>query len=381
MYRKLYRLVPLAALILFSTENVMAETLLKPYLQIEERYDSNAGIRAAGQKDEDFVTRITPGLGLSFDRGWYSLNAGYVLDANAHARRSELNHVAHSANLDLKALASPRATVVLSDKFSYAKDSLTAAAGPGIQSGRTDTLSNDLAGALSYMLTPTVSADLSASEGVINFDDPALKDIRTDGAGLALSWGLSPSRTLQGAYSYSNFNFSGQSGKTSSESHSLQAGLNENVSPSLTVSLSGGLSYLQNGSGEYDWNADASLTKTYTRTAVSFVYSRGVTHSGGLTNSLNIMDRLSAVLSYSPSNSFTWTASGNIAKTRSKPEGALDLLSYTATLGGSWQAKRWLTVNFGYSRFSQWDDLSVDRDFTRDHVYAGLKFYNPGIKI
>ncbi|MBI5286914.1 MAG: hypothetical protein HY878_04905 [Deltaproteobacteria bacterium] len=196
-------------------------------------------------------------------------------------------------------------------------------------------------------------------------------DTRTDSASLTGGYELTPDRTIKMTYTYRNFFFDTAGNGNNSENHSIQLALAERLSPTLSLDLSGGVTYGIDDD-RYDWIARAGITKTFQGSSLNLGYSRDVTNTSGLTDETSISDRLSMGWNFTLTRSFNLTISGNLSKNRSEPSARVDTTSYNASIGGEWQPYSWMRVGVGYSRFQQWADGPLGEDLSRDQVFVNI---------
>jgi hypothetical protein len=321
--------------------------------------------------DEDFITEISPKIRLVIDKRGYTLDAFYRMDSIFYHDEPANNYLAHSAGLRIDAELAKGTTLAVNETFRATKDSLSAME-EGIQTSRSDILYNTVSLDIVHRLGPAASLRLGAANRISGFEDPALNDTRTDTASIGANYNLNEKRSTSLTYTFSNYSFDTAWGVTHTETHSLRVGLDEQLSPTLSFRLSGGVVYTPGLKDDLDWTASADLAKTLKNTTASLVYRRSVSNSSGLSGEISFNDRVEAGLSHEFSHSISTAITGALTKSRSKPSRAVDLDSYSAGLSVSWQPYPWMTAGLGYTKFNQSSAGSGASDLDRDRTYITL---------
>jgi len=349
-------------------ENAVGDVTISPTLALSESYDSNVFFRGeTGEVEDDFLTTISPQLAMASEGRRSSLSATYRLNSILYHDESSLNYISPQARLAISVDLTDRTTIGIKDAFDYTQDSLEAL-DTDVQTGRTDIMSNTAGIAMEQALGHSTSLGLNYSNSVVDFDGPGFTDTMRDSAGAELGYSLTEERKLKTNYSYSNFSFDSDGGTTHSESHALRFILSERIRPTIAYNVSAGVVFISDSSDDYDWTASAGLEKSFKNSTLGIGYSRDITHSSGLGEEVSIQDRGHMDLDYSLARSLVFTLSGAVSKNRSKFSEQLELISYSASAGLSWQPYEWMETGIAYHRFQQWDDNSLENDVTRDRV-------------
>ncbi|MFQ5330297.1 MAG: hypothetical protein ACE5D4_09970 [Thermodesulfobacteriota bacterium] len=346
---------------------------MQPSLQIEESYDSNFfSMGSAGNPDDTFVTTTTPALRLSYTRKHFSFDIYYGHHFRYLSRTSDTTDDGENrSTLALEVPLSENTAVSVNDIFSFVDDSGAATgndAVTGIQTERTERISNTFSIVANHAFTPQTTATLSLSDASEILLNSTLIDSRTDSAALAINHQLSDRTSVDMTYGYSLFTFDDGGSETDTESHSFHVGLSEQVSPTFSMNLSGGASYTLDVNDSYDVTGQAGLAKTFQRSSFSLSYSRALTHSSGLIAEVSLSDSVSARWSYTATNTVELGIYGTYSKEESESTGSVDTDSYTAGLDGTWRPYSWLTLSAGYSHLQQWSAGTIGLDLSRDQA-------------
>lgn len=345
---------------------------ITPSVGIGERYDSNIYFAGEGQNVEsDFLTVISPQISIGSERKGLKLGGLYRLDSIYYSSNDKLNTMNSRASIDMNIQLSQRSSLSMGDSFVYTQYSLDAS-DTGIQTRRTDITSDSIFLTVNHEFSAQTAAGITLRGSLMEFDDPSFIDTQTYSLIFTGDYKLSPDTTVKAAYDYTNFLF--DTGKDT-ETHALQLGFTERFSSGLSVDISAGAVYMPEMNDQYDWTAGVNLGKSFQQATVRLGYTRDVTHTSGLTDEVNIRDRVSLSWNHQLTNSLNMTISGNLSKNNSKPSARVDTTSYGADISGTWRAYSWMSVDIGYSRFQQWDDNSATGDASRDQVFVTVTLY------
>ena len=345
---------------------------IEPSLRLGERYDSNPFLRGEELEIEsDFITELSPRISLNRVTKNSRVGGFYLLSSNHYNRYSELDNVSHTANLNGTLTVSKKSSLTIGDSFRFTPDSLMAT-DLGIQTQRTDILSNTVFVSMNRNFSRAFYTGLTIQDTVLDYDDAAFVDTRTDSASLSGNYMWTPDTLVTLAYTYTKYNFVAADGESDIESHSATLALQKQLSPRVSVNLSGGAVYTPDVDENPDWTASADFAKTYAASSVSLGYSRIVTNASGLSDTININETASLAWDYTAGRSFKTNVMGTLSKNRAKPSGILDTTSYSASAGFVWQANSWLAIDARYLHFQQRIEVGGSSSLSRDQVFIGV---------
>lgn len=348
---------------------------LTPVLTIESRYDNNITSRTAEVKRrEDYVTRITPFLDLSYSTPASSLGVSYRPTVQMYARYSEMNTVDHAALADLTVNPTARLNLTLNDTFTRTRESREASI-TGIQTEHDGSIwSNTVSGHARYKATPNLTVGLNASNYVIEFESPTLVDTGSNDVGANFDYGLSRKLSLTGSYTFTDYTFTPESGGTSNNQvHSALAGVSWIANDGLSVKVLAGMSASPEMQDGENWRAEASVTKVLSRGLVNLNYARATASTSGLTDSVAISDSFNL----DASTSLTSTVGLGLRASyyRYELEGALRRIdSYNAGIEMSWRPSKWLALSSGFVHYQQWytGSTTEEVDIFRDYIFVNI---------
>lgn len=322
--------------------------VVKTSMTGEFRYDSSAD-PGSSDSGEDFISLLAPQLELINERQNARLDALYRLTGNYYLKESGRNYLSHQASAGANIQLSETTTLQADYNFRSTEESREATL-MNIQTSRAGTYSHLVTFNATHMFTPNASIGFNASENLLEFEDAALVDTRTDSAAITVNYRISDNTTVSPVYSFSNMDF--DTGE-SIQSHTASVSAAYRYSPTIDLNASTGLVYSTAGDGSTDWQAGAGFVKALPRGSFSASYARGITDTSGLTDQLNINDTLTAALSRSLTERLNLGLSASYSLNRTKPVSTVDICSYQAGINASWQARNWLSLGAGYSYFNQ----------------------------
>lgn len=335
--------------------------IVKTSMTGEFRYDSSA---APGSSDsgEDYIAVLAPQFELINERQNARLDALYRLTGSYYLKESGRNYLSHQADAGVDFHLSETTALRAAYNFRSTEESREASL-TNIQTSKAVTYSHLVTFNAMHMLTPNASISFSASENLLELEDPALVDTRTDAAAITVNYRISDNTTVSPGYSLTNMDF--DTGE-SIQSHTASVSAAYRYSPTIDLNASTGLIYSTTEDGSTDWQAGAGFVKALPRGSFSVSYARGITNTSGLTDQLNINDTLTAVLSHSLTERLSLGLSTSYSINRTKPESTVDIRSYQAGVSASWLAKSWLSVGAGYGYFNQDSRSTSGIDFERN---------------
>ena len=355
---------------------VAADIIFKPSIEVEESYDSNPTLGSVQNAKEDYITSVMPKIEFYLQEKVLSLNCSYGLNSRYYSNKPGLNYVSHSGNVAIKMDISERTSLSLSDSLSYTKDSREAD-DIGIQTNQTGIFSNTVLLGLNQRLNKLTTITLRGSDSFSKFDDTGFIDSRTDSAGVDVIRELTPFRSVNASYTYTNFVFE-NSVQNSSNANSFQLGILERLTKDISLNLAGGTVYSSDFGSKYDWSAQTSLSKKSEKSVISIGYSRGVTTSSGLTDEINISDRGTMVWSQTLNKNLNAILSGVYSENHTEPTSSVKLKSYDAAIRTDWTPDPLIRIGIGYSRFQQWAEGPLGNDYTRDIVSVSVTALSDG---
>jgi len=375
-FRKAAALGSIASLLLLPEISAGAGTTLRQTIMSELRYDTNASIAAEGQQaGDDFTLLLAPGFQAINQRDKLAITANYRPTGYFYFQNPDLNTISHAAALSADYNISAQSSMRVEDRFTYTRESLESTM-TGFQNERDAIITNSVNLSLTTQLTQRTGMSLSASDFILNFEDPIAIDSRNDSGSIGMNYQATPETQLNGSYNFSYVNYDLPGGVESNQrTHSLNAGFNTRFRETMTLLMSAGAVYADaggTGNGFFDWLAAAEIRKTWPKHSANLNYARRTTSSSGVTDQLTLNDSISAGLSRDISQNLSVNIFGGFTRNHTKPDNALDTKSFTAGASSNWQMREWLSFGVGFSHFKQESDGPLGDDIVRDHIFVNV---------
>jgi len=359
---------------LFITTAAIAETTLNPSLAINERFETNPLHASRGQKNDDFITTITPEISLTQSWKTLKITGMYHAGIEIFAQSDENNQVAHFAALLMTASLGKKTELKAGDEASRSENvfDIAAVAAGNVQIKRTTTIYNHLYVGIKHDISERLAVNILAEDSDLEFDDPAQIDTRTESVSTGFDYALKGTWKTGSTYRYDRFSFNRED-LGNAELHFLSLRLAGKPYPTLTLNLSGGGVYSQDTDSKANWIADGSITKEFKKLALTANYSRTITQSVGLTNDVTIGNVVSATITSDLTDKLGLIITGNYGKSRSELNSTLDTKSYGGGISGAYKFRPWASLDFGYTYFKQLAaDSSAANDILDNSVFLNL---------
>ena len=392
-----------------------SETNWIPSISVQERYDSNVYF-VPGSNLEDYVTTISPRLRVTHKGPFIDATVGGGARGEIYVKNPGLNYVGGSGNLDLN-LSRVTDKLVrglglhLSDSLLYTPQ-LPAFAAPtggselpesaviGIQARRANSFSNSGHAEVSYEVSPILSLTSSYMDKRIRFgriqplpggdtgDSGDISSVafinttfQTVTAGPVLKASFLDRLTLY--YQYQKGSFDQQGIESGFSTQGVMAGWTRLLTPTLTASITGGVSVLEQNTSAFHRNdnsvqyqGSASLAWKGETTDLTLSYSRAVAPSFYVeaTALLNQVARVTA--SHRMTESLSLSISGSYAHSESVPDSnVLQFDSYAVTPSAQYRINRILTAHVSYThslfdRKRSGQEISFNRDMVLVRIAA-----------
>lgn len=368
-------LVLLMALAFLPSEVAAQSNTLEPSVTFDLRYDSNARFRSTGSTSDngDFIASVAPRFAFTRKRELYNAQAFYHLTADYHTNDPDLNALTHSAGINLDGDLSKLWHIGLGDRVDYAQDSLRAI-GQGILVTRTNIFANTAYIGVSRTVTKNTSVALDLRDSIQDYADPALVDSRTDTAALTGRYRYSQTGTARLRYALSVYHFDTDGGNDIT-TNGLSIGMEEALTPTLTVDAGAGAEYASNldsSGGQTFLIANASLKKTMKDSAMSLSYQRDLTTPTGLTNEISVRDAVTFVWDFALRRNLNAAFYAGLAKNKTEPEGRVDVNSYIVELSGNYRVNNWVLFGAGLSHYQQWTKDDFGEGLARNRVFVNV---------
>jgi hypothetical protein len=379
------------------------ETNIIPSVTLSERYDSNVFFVPGGNL-EDYVTTVSPQLRVVHRRPLVEGTVGGGLTASAYVKNPGLNYVAVNGllNLNLDEAMNELGRglgLKISDTFRYTPE-LPAFAAPtdggeipessliGIQARRANSSTNVGTVAGSFAISPLLSFTSTYHDARIRFGSPvsaptggiqgSLIDttFQTVNSGPVLK--VSPRDTLSLYHQYQKGTFDFQSSKSGFSSQGAIAGWTSLVTPTVTASMTGGVTVLST-TNDLQYVGSASLLWKGQATDLTLSYARAIRPSFFIAAVPLLSQVVAATATHHVTESFSVLLNGNYAINQSIPDSSILMFeSYSVTPSMQYRVNRVMTATLSYTHsvfdrtFSS-QESSFDRNMAMLRIFAEWK--------
>ena len=379
------------------------ETNIIPSVTLSERYDSNVYFVPGGNL-EDYVTTVSPQLRVVHRRQLVEGTVGGGFTAAAYAKNPGLNYVAANGSVRLNLDGAMNELVrglglQLSDTFRYTPQ-LPAFAAPtdggeipessliGIQARRANSFANAGTVAASYAVSSLLSFTSTYADQRIRFGSPIstptvgiqgnLIDttFQTITSGPVLK--VSPIDTVTLSHQYQKGTFDFQGSKSSFSTQGAIAGWTSPVTPTLTASMTGGVSVFST-SNDLQYVGSASLLWKGQDTDLTLSYTRMIRPSFFIAAVPLLSQVVAATATHHVTESFSLLLNGRYAINQSIPDSSLlKFESYSVTPTVQYKVNRVMTATLSYTHsmfnrtFSS-QESNFDRNVVMLRIFAEWK--------
>ena len=263
-----------------------AEVKLSPTCELKEEYNDNVFL-TAGNKKNDFITTITPGLGFSRSSERFNIDLLAGLSWHDYARSTGVATTDYQYTGQLTTRITQRDDLGLNAAYirSSRPDAITASTGLPTTSGSDTYL---YSGNLKRLLNETTTAALSYSFNQEEYDDPASQSSRVHSAGLLFSKDLGTlmpllKGTLNTNFSRSLYRFS------HNDIYTVSVGVNRSITEQININLSAGGQLIQStfetasqrSSDSWETIGSASLNYSAERGFAALSFAHNFTPASG----------------------------------------------------------------------------------------------------
>jgi hypothetical protein len=371
---------PLELLGLVATPTQRSPVIVVPSISVSEEYNDNIFLDNR-IKQSDFITGFSPALSLIVNQPWWELKAGYSFTAEIYAKESRFNDALSRQYFIASALfrPTPGLTLTLSDTFANDRSTNVTAQ---VSTGRQESWSNTFAPGLTYQMTPRASLSLGASYTALRFLGRG-GGIDSDSYGFLSNVGYAFTQRLSGFIGY-NFTYLDIELGDSSQTHNPIVGFGYQLTPTLSVTLSGGPAItLIRGDTFITPAGTAAITQLFRWGTIGLQYTRGVTPAGGFGGSSDTQSVSGTVTASTLLQGLLVTFSPAYSTSESvddRDPNRVDVDAFTLTLNAYYQLARYASLFGGYTFLHQrtggrsTQQVDVDQNRVRFGVQFGYPF-------
>jgi hypothetical protein len=341
-------------------------------LSLSEQYNDN--IFLSRDRVSDFITFITPGIGLSIKSSNSELKLGYSPSFSFYSSHTELNETSHHFTADGSFTLSERLSLLLRDTFVKSSEISDIRAVPdlGPITARREVRLHTLNSNISYRLRDNLSYMLGVSYFDTDYKEKGLIEVKTYSGNMGISYIQSKRTTFTANARYIKYDYRPFSDVTGQD-YSL--GITHRLNPTLTIGLTGGAIITKiedTGKSDTGFSGSADLTKTFEKGEVALSYRQTVipaieyrlptrARTISLRSSRKMTDKLAASASASYSN----------FKSIETDDYDTDDLLFNVDL--TYSLRPWAGLSLSYSYVNSNDKVINARDYYNNLVFISLR--------
>jgi hypothetical protein len=357
---------------------------LTPSLDLSERFDDNVFL-TADNRQSDFVTEITPGVGLKLEQPVLTLSAGYSITGQLYAENSTLDNFGDTQSAFLGATYRPsqRWTLGLNAYYARTTESEAFLRPPAVPQGVTVTTLPTVETGQDTINQGTLNASAvyqfdRSTSGTANYSFAATESAagsQTLDTSHTVGLGLSRQLTAIDQASVTATATLFDTADATTTAYSVLPGWRRQWTPSLSTDLALGPEVRD---GDWGVAGRAGFTYEERRLTVSMILTQGTSLVVGSTEP-ELATTLRGNIHYQASQALRLAGFGYVQRTApSNDLTASDATSnYAAGVSVSYQVTTWMTTYLKYEFTLQEGGPGADGDIRDNQVILGVSFSYP----
>jgi len=341
-------------------------------LSLSEQYNDN--IFLSRDRVSDFITFITPSIGLSIKSLNSELKLGYSPSFSFYSSHADLNDTAHNFTADGNFTFSKRLNLVLKDTFVKSSEISDIRAIPdlGPITGRIERRLHTFSSNISYKLRDNLTSTLGVSYYDTDYKGAGLFEVKTYSGNMGITYIQSKRTTFIANARYIKYDYRPLSDAIGQE-YSL--GITHMLTPTLTIGLTGGaiVTKVEDiDKSDIGFSGGADLTKTFAKGEAALSYRQTVipgieygvplkTQTINFRSSRRMTDKLTASASASYSN----------FKSIETDDFDTDDLLFKVDL--TYSLRPWAGLSLSYSYVNSNDKVIDANDYYNNIIFLSLK--------
>ena len=271
------------------------------------------------------------------------------------------------------------------------------AGGTGVFGQRGSSFNNNAGINFGYTWTRRLQTSLGYANRYLHFFSKGFQDSLTHIGRASLTYRISERTSVIPSYSYNYTKFMGKATVQGTRgdkiiSHNPQLGISHAITPSLSLAVSGGVSYTKQigafqeiqGPGNTRirrkipekfrrrFIGSANLRKEYTQGDIGLNFTQTVGNGGGLAAQATRTRAVTGRINHALSRRLNAFGSVGWAENESLDGNAFDSTTYRIQAGAGYSFTSWLFGNFYYSHLIQSSNGSAATDLNVDQFFLGL---------
>jgi hypothetical protein len=361
----------------FSAKMVLAyEYTPELSLSLSEEYNDNIFLVHTDRVD-DFITYITPGIGLSIRSVNSELRLAYSPTFSYYKSNGDLNETAHSFMANGNFSLSNKLSLTLMDNFVKSSEisDIRAISNVGPITARRELTYNTVSGNISYKLRENLTYRLGASYFFANFKEPGVTEVKAYSGNMGLDYRSSERTTLSANAIYTKYDFRPDSDATEQD---YLLGITYRLTQTFTIGVDGGVVVTKiedTGESDTGFIGGVNLTKKFEKGEAALSYRQSVI-AGAQTGVPTRDQTVSLSLTKTLTNKWTGSLSASYSNYKSIETNDVDTdetlftagLTYNFTPLANLRPK--LTLSYSYADSD--DKITNTRDYYNNIVFLTL---------
>jgi polysaccharide biosynthesis protein VpsM len=346
-------------ILVFSQTAFALEYTGKLSLSLSEEYDDNIFLTRSDKVD-DFITYISPGIGLSLRSQTSQLSLNYIPTFSFYSNNSDLNETSHQFTATGNFALSEKASAELTHTFIKSSETqdFVDIADIGPITRRIEKRLNIFNTNFTYQLTQHIDYTLGIRYSDLDYPEPDLSEVKTYSGNMRIAYRFSESLSFSAGGNFVKYDYRPDSDATMQE---YTAGLTYRFNPAYSISITGGPSITKiEDTGETDtgYGGGIALTRTDERGSATLAVRQTII--AGVESGEPLTSREAALrITRELTPRWNITLSGSYNKYESVENDTTD--EDVVRLGGSitYSLSPWANLSLNYS-FSDHEDNIVD---------------------
>ena len=361
----------------FSAKTVFAyEYTPELSLSLSEEYNDNIFLAHTDRVD-DFVTYITPGIGLSIKSVNSELRLAYSPTFSYYKSNEDLNETSHRFMANGNFTLSNRLSLTLMDSFVKSSEisDIRAISDVGPITKRSELTYNIVSGNISYKLRENLTYRLGVSYFYTDYKVPGSTEVKAYSGNMGLDYRLSEKTTLSANAAYTKFDYRPESDATGQD---YTLGVSYKLTPTFTIGLTGGATITKiedTGESDTGFIGGATLTKKFEKGQAVLSYWQSViagTQTGVPTKDQTVSLSLTRTLT----NKWTGSLSASYSNYKSIETNDVDTDETLFTAGLTYNFTPWANLRpnltLSYSYVDSDDKITNTGDYYNNIVFLTL---------
>ncbi len=342
-------------------------------LSLSEEYNDNIFLEHSS-RDSDFVTYISPAIGLSIRSVNSVLRLGYSTSFSFYGSHPELNEPAHNFTANGNFTLSNKLSLTLTDTYVKSSEISDIRAIPDIGpiTGRIERRLHTISSNISYRLRDNLSYIIGASYSDTDYKESGFNEVKTYSGNMGLSYRHSERTSLSANARYTKYDYRPSSDATGQD-YSL--GITYLITPTLTLGLTGGATTTKiedTGESDTGFSGGVELTKRLARGEAALSFRQAVI--AGVETGTPLRDQtVSLRLTRPLTNQLAASISASYSNFKSIETNDYDTNETLLSTNLTYSFMPWASLALSYSYVNSDDKIANTSDYYNNIFFLTLR--------